>query len=318
MLPKQGLLALAALAAVAGCNESFECAADTHCELDGVAGFCESIGHCSFPDEACDSGRRFGSLAGTLSNQCVPPAEDGATSSDASTASAVESSGTASTSMNMTSSPTGDPVGSSSSTDTSGGSSGEGPILPCTVLYEDSFPGDAIDPTWLVQGDPVVLGGAARFAINPGASGTYEKLIALGGSRFDLSEGSVTLELESVPQILRTQGTLSFEGPKTSVVALWESGGIRPLVAGKSVDHSGMTLPWVRVAFTTGAEGTSRVVFSESEDGMDWVEVATAEDVPFDASDTQVQLTAGSYDDFAIPQEFAVRWISICGDPSGI
>lgn len=319
MLQKGGLLALAALAALAGCNDSFECAADSHCELNGVAGFCESIGHCSFPDEECETGRRFGNLAGTLSDQCVPPAEGEATSSDASSGATADASSTVLPSPSMSSSPTEDTGGSSSSTgSTSEESTGEEPVLPCTVLYEDSFPGDAFDPTWLVQGEPVVVGGAARFAINPEEFGLYQKLIALGGSRLDLSEGSVTLELESVPQILRTQGTLSLVGPDSNILLLWESGGVRPLVEGGSVDHAAMTLPWVRVEFATEADDTSTVIFSESEDGGEWLEFARVEDVSFDASETSVELTAGSYDEFAIPQEFAVRWISVCGDPGGI
>ncbi len=314
MLHKGGLLTLTLVAASAGCNDSFECASDNHCELDGVAGFCESIGHCSFPDEACDTGRRFGNLAGTLSNQCVPPAEPEPTTSDASTGSATESEDTGSATGSVTSA---QPGASSSGAESSGSSSGE-PDLPCTVLYEDSFPGDALDPTWQILGDPVVLGGAVRFAIDPDEFGNYEKIVALGGSRVDLTTGVVTLELDAVPQTIRTQGTLSLEGPDSTVALLWESGGVRPLLGSMSVDHTAMTLPWVRVEFSPGASGTSNVVFSESEDGRDWVEFGAVEDLAFDASDVQVELTAGSYDEFAIPQEFAARWISICGDPSGI
>lgn len=319
MLQKAGLLALAAFALAAGCNDSFECAADSHCELDGVAGFCESLGHCSFPDEECDSGRRFGGLAGTLSNQCVPPEEGEPSTSDASTSSGSEPNASTLPTADPASSSTGDVAGSSSSTDASSeGTGGEGPTLPCSVLYEDSFPGDTIDPTWLVQGDPVVLAGAVRFAINPDEVGVYKRIVALGGTRLDLSEGVVTLELESIPELLRTQGTLSLHSPDASILLLWESGGVRPITDDGSVDHSAMTLPWARVAFTAGAEGKSTVVFSESEDGIDWVEFATVEDLAFDASETSVTLTAGSYEKFAIPQEFAVRSISICGDSGGI
>lgn len=319
MLRKRGLLALTAFALVAGCNDSFECAADSHCELDGVAGFCESVGHCSFPDEDCDTGRRFGGLAGTLSNQCVPKADGESSTSDVSTGSSTEPNGSTSPTTAPASSSTGDVGGSSSSTGAGPeSSSGNGPTLPCTVLFEDSFPGDTIDPTWLVQGDSEVLGGAVRFAINPREVGVYKRIVALGGSRLDLSDGAVTLEVESIPQLLRTQGTLSLHSPDASILVLWESGGVRPIVDDASLDHSSMTLPWVRVGFTAGAEGKSSVVFSESEDGMDWIEFATVEDLPFDASETSVELTAGSYDEFAIAQEFAVRSISICGDSSGL
>lgn len=321
MLQKAGLLALAAFGLVAGCNDSFECAADSHCELDGVAGFCESLGHCSFPDQECDSGRRFGGLAGTLSNQCVPADEGEPSTSDVSTGSGTEpnASTLSPTTTTTTLSSTGTGAGGSSSTDSGPeSSSGEGPTLPCTTLYEDSFPGDTLDPTWLVQGDPMVLAGAVRFAINPEEIGVYKRVVALGGTRLDLSEGVITLELESIPELLRTQGTLTLSDPDASILLLWESGGVRPITDDGSVDHSAMTLPWVRVAFTAGAEGKSTVVFSESEDGTDWVEFATVDDLAFDASETSVALTAGSYEKFAIPQEFAVRSISICGDSGGL
>lgn len=62
-----------ALAASAGCIKpaAFECETDTQCEHGGVAGTCEPTGACSFPDTSCTSGRRYGSLSGPYSDQCV-------------------------------------------------------------------------------------------------------------------------------------------------------------------------------------------------------------------------------------------------------
>lgn len=37
-----------------------------------VGGRCEAVGHCSFPDEQCPSGHRYGDHSGSLSGQCVP------------------------------------------------------------------------------------------------------------------------------------------------------------------------------------------------------------------------------------------------------
>jgi hypothetical protein len=73
------LVALAVvLAANAGCIKSaaFECSMDSQCEHAGVAGTCESVGACSFPDTVCSSGRRYGSAAGTRSDQCVGDESD--------------------------------------------------------------------------------------------------------------------------------------------------------------------------------------------------------------------------------------------------
>src|SRR5690242_4484989 len=67
-------LAVATMVAlVTGCNygaSAFSCDSDSQC---GAGGMCE-LGHghfCSFPDSACQSGRRFGELAGGQSHQCV-------------------------------------------------------------------------------------------------------------------------------------------------------------------------------------------------------------------------------------------------------
>jgi len=63
-------------AAVGACTEvvsEFSCDADKACVLDGVAGFCEPSGHCSFDDEDCGTGRRYGSDAGEDAGACVGP-----------------------------------------------------------------------------------------------------------------------------------------------------------------------------------------------------------------------------------------------------
>ena len=68
------LLLLASAALVAGCGGDvpFECQSDEQCVLDGSRGRCERTGYCSFPDEACKTGWRYGELAeSTLVAQCV-------------------------------------------------------------------------------------------------------------------------------------------------------------------------------------------------------------------------------------------------------
>ena len=61
------------LAASASCIKPgvFECEIDSQCEHAGVAGTCEPTGACSFPDSSCSSGKRYGSLSGAQSDQCV-------------------------------------------------------------------------------------------------------------------------------------------------------------------------------------------------------------------------------------------------------
>jgi hypothetical protein len=62
-----------AIAAV-GCRPSlvFNCASDTECAEGGVAGACEPTGYCSFADNSCPGGRRYGEWAGeSLGGACV-------------------------------------------------------------------------------------------------------------------------------------------------------------------------------------------------------------------------------------------------------
>jgi len=67
---------------VAACSpaDEFPCDADAQCLDHGIAGVCQEPGWCSFPDDACPSGQRFGDHAGDgLARTCVP---DGGTSTD--------------------------------------------------------------------------------------------------------------------------------------------------------------------------------------------------------------------------------------------
>jgi hypothetical protein len=65
------LLVLALLAACSGPKDAFECTSNASCRFAGATGTCESTGFCSFPDSSCPDGSRYGTAAGSLSNQCV-------------------------------------------------------------------------------------------------------------------------------------------------------------------------------------------------------------------------------------------------------
>ena len=75
----RGALAAALAAALApglaGClrGTSFTCERDDQC-TGSPAGRCEANGYCSFPDESCASGSRFGEHSGPLASQCVAEA----------------------------------------------------------------------------------------------------------------------------------------------------------------------------------------------------------------------------------------------------
>jgi hypothetical protein len=66
------VVALACAACIRG-DGAFHCAIDSDCKNGGIAGTCQSVGYCSFPDPQCANGR-YGALSGTMSNQCVAAA----------------------------------------------------------------------------------------------------------------------------------------------------------------------------------------------------------------------------------------------------
>ncbi len=66
-------LAVALLAAGCDVDDYFHCLDDAQC---GEGGVCEANNACSFEDEDCGSGRRYGELAPTgIANVCVPVGE---------------------------------------------------------------------------------------------------------------------------------------------------------------------------------------------------------------------------------------------------
>ncbi|HTL35110.1 MAG TPA: thrombospondin type 3 repeat-containing protein [Kofleriaceae bacterium] len=61
--------------AITGCFPAQQtCATDSSC---GAAGKCEANGFCSYVDPACNGGRRFGDLSGTVSSTCVGDTQTG-------------------------------------------------------------------------------------------------------------------------------------------------------------------------------------------------------------------------------------------------
>ena len=75
------------LGALFGCTGEtpFLCESDDECSASGI---CESNQRCSFPDEMCASGRRYGEFAPTATaNQCVPPGETRETDGESSSSS---------------------------------------------------------------------------------------------------------------------------------------------------------------------------------------------------------------------------------------
>jgi cysteine-rich repeat protein len=65
----------------ASCGDAaFVCVQDSDCARGDVAGMCEASGFCSFPDDGCASGSRYGSHASTeLAGECVAAHDESST-----------------------------------------------------------------------------------------------------------------------------------------------------------------------------------------------------------------------------------------------
>lgn len=181
-----------ALALVAAsCTESaFVCSSDDNC---GAGGLCEADGFCSFADEECNSGRRYGDQSGEKSGECVA-SEQGSTGAmpqstgldvepiDGSTTESPSSTGDASTGDST-------PPGSSSS----GGS-----IDSCTPpkgCVAEMFC-DLVDPDWLSLRELIYGDGTLIFSTaEPASNYLYSS------EPFDIRESTITQRVAVLPPI---------------------------------------------------------------------------------------------------------------------
>jgi hypothetical protein len=179
-----GVLALAAASAACGGGPSaFACKSSDECRLDSVVGTCQPDGWCSFPDEACSSGERYGTHAGDGNAGVCVVADDGGTGTPpGSTMPGSTMDGSASDGLGTGGDPSSSSggsltlgVASSSGADTSEGgqssdstssdpgdssSSSDGPEpLPCDL--DEEFLGAALDDTvwgsWEENGATIVV-----------------------------------------------------------------------------------------------------------------------------------------------------------------
>lgn len=138
----------------------FTCASDTDCTGEG-SGTCQSTGFCAFPDAMCDSGSRYGELAGGgFANLCVPQDEPGETDPPGPSTGSSTSTGPTTTTLPTgdTLSTTEDPEPTSSDGGTSTGSqeSATSSATPCEIVFEDNFDEGQLPPHWEAIGSGTV------------------------------------------------------------------------------------------------------------------------------------------------------------------
>ncbi len=114
-------------------DDAFVCNNDAQCVAGDGMGRCEADQRCSYPDDDCASGRRYGRWSGARSGQCVDDSSIAGTSSGSSSGPSTTTTVTTSTTTNDAST---SGAGSTSSTggSTGGSSSGEStgniPLVP--------------------------------------------------------------------------------------------------------------------------------------------------------------------------------------------
>ncbi len=88
MIRTAAALALGIVTHASACGEAaYTCEMSSQCVDGPIVGECQPDGFCSFPDDRCASGQRYGRSSGTAAGQCVMP-------TDAGTAGASSESGT--------------------------------------------------------------------------------------------------------------------------------------------------------------------------------------------------------------------------------
>lgn len=158
-----------AIACASACGGSgvFECESDEQCRAGAVDGACQGNGYCSFPDEGCPTGHRFGAAAPAgVANTCVEPIESTGSTGGPTNGSTLPNpddgpqldSSTADPTTGTTQALDGESSESLGSTSAISGSSGDdsaatttGVIESCgTLSIVDEFDADGIDPMWSV------------------------------------------------------------------------------------------------------------------------------------------------------------------------
>lgn len=177
------MLAVAGLTLSLSCRaQEFNCQDTDDCGADGQ---CQPSGYCSFPDNECPSGQRYGDLAGAgLAGECVNPTagtDSMTTTSDVSTATATTTATTTTTATGSTSTGVDDDstsTGAAASTstgdvsDTSTGDPGE----PYSFFDDfDRTDSDDIGNGWVEDNPPVFSLFGGEVVIDELASLSYER-----------------------------------------------------------------------------------------------------------------------------------------------
>jgi hypothetical protein len=280
---------------------AFFCTEDVQCRHDGAVGTCEAVGFCSFSDDACPSGRRFGELAeGALASACVGQADEGDESG--ASGSTGDSEGRtpslpdhpSSTDADTNDTPfegestgggwasTGEESMESESSEGGGSESGEDDS-DCGFFVLDEFEGSVIDGSWTQtkppgaviaqQGGQLELGIPASPASNIIVTRALEHSMAGGYLRAHLTEIASSNSAASSGIVVGVAGCdLMLYAHEGMLRAVRVSPSLGAVQVG-SETLSGELPQWLQLR----QDADGMLHFERSLDGVQWVEVASGD-----------------------------------------
>jgi hypothetical protein len=316
-------------------GEEFPCDVDAQCIDDGIAGVCRSPGWCSFPDDTCPSGHRFGRHAGDgLARTCVPEEDtssDGpsttvaSTLTDPTTGSLPDTSPvTPSEEGSLTGSGTTssvDPDSSStgaSSIDPTGIESTTGERDPCPTTVDD-FEDDVIGPQWIVDSPGYVSDADGMRVFEITAAADFYPSTFLVETQ-DLTNGWVRAHVGAHPMTFSEQMylTVAPSGSSDERLQLFVEGF--ELMARHDTEGPG----WAQLYEEPYDAQSQQWLQIRAEDGIVYFEVADEDmifepiamiAVPFDLGDARVGLVAGNYDLLPAPVSLTWEHFEVCTAP---
>jgi len=253
-LPSLVLIVTATVSAACG-SGAFLCADASECENAGVGGVCQADGHCSFPDDDCASGQRYGEHSGAVAGECVPvPDDDGTAADDVASADDTTTSAS-STGVDATTLP----LDATASTDVDPSAG------PTTGVVTDSDPTTDLDTgdTDPPMVDPDLL---VWLSFDAGEIGAITNEGVLGGQATcadaqcpepDVGAVGSALTFDGIDDCLAFASTPELEGMETFTVAAWirlDGGGEHTAFVDKPVGESFSNS--FALYYYTGAPGT--------------------------------------------------------------
>lgn len=272
-----------------GCSDSsFVCEGDESCAgLEG--GQCEPDGHCSIPDDDCDSGRRYAAHSGSLSGHCVSGEATGPGTT------------TGSESGGQPSSDEGDTTASTNPTDPTG----EPTIEACEgqAVVEEPFTALPLDPSrWIVMNDVGIAVNVLDGALQLSAVDATTAHAEIGGTFFLPSSGSVGVELLTVPPeelpgetyVILTDFEISY-GFQVSggELDLFVEDPFEPVEVA-TLPHDPVAHRWLRLVFDPNED---RLTWEAAPAVGDWQALGEIElETGFDPEESFFMLGAGVWD----------------------